>query len=167
MAAAQQHVRRAGHGVHAAGAGGAGDVERDGELGDGGLQAVHERQLLLAVVVMRGDGHAALARDGRQLRYLGVGELFALLLHADDVAHLLVGDVAVAFERVAEQQQVAVLPLSGRVVHERDQIHLPGAQIALHLVVEVHRVQLNAHVQAVADEVVALLGGAHTGPRAR
>ena len=163
MTAAQHHVRRASHRVQAAGARLAGHVERDGELGDGGLQAVHERELLRAVVVVRRDGDAALARDGRQGRDLRVRHLAALLLLADDVAHLVVGDVAVALERVAEQQEVAVLALAGGVVHERHEVHLAGAQELFDVVVEVHRVQLHAHVQAVADEVVALLARAQAG----
>ena len=163
MAVAQHHVRRAGHRVQAAGARLAGHVERDGELGDGRLEAVHERELLRAVVVVRRDGDATFARDGRQRCDLGVRHLTALLLHADDVAHLLVRDVAIPLERVAEQQEIAVLALAGRVVHERHEVHLAGAQELLDVVVEVDRVQLHAHVQAMTDEVVALLARAQAG----
>ena len=161
MAMPQHDVRCACDGVHPASAGLAGDVEGDGELRDRGLKPVHERKLLGAVVVVRGDGDAAPAGDVGQLRDLGIGKLFAFLLLLDDLAHLLVRHVAIALERFAEQQEVAVLPLPRRVVHERHEVHLAGAQVALDVVVQIDRVQFDAHVQTVTDEVVALLATAH------
>ena len=71
---------------------------------------------------MRGDGDAALARNACQNGNLRVGKLVGLLLLFDDSRNVFVRQVAIPFQRVGENKQIAVLPLAGRVIHERHEI---------------------------------------------
>ena len=119
---------------------------------------MHEVELLDAVVVVARQRDAVLTRDAREIGELLVAELGRRLGIGRHGGGLLLGEVLAA-ERPAPDLEVAVLPLAGRMVHEGQLVDLAGAQVPLDLVDQVHVVDLQTQVQAVADEVgVAPLG---------
>ena len=102
---------------------------------------------------MARQGDAPLARHAGEVAELLEAELGRLLLLAGDARGLLLAHLVAHRDGAAPDLQVAVLALARCVVHEGELVDLAGAQVALHLVDQAHVVDLEAQVQAVADEV--------------
>ena len=143
VALTQKDVRRAHDRRHAVLDRVARGFEVDGELGDGAAELGHHVEVRRRVVIM------ARERDS---------------LLTGDVGGLLFGYGPVRAYGFAPNFQVAVLPLARGVVHEGQLVDFARAQVTFDLLDEVHVVDFEAQMQAVADEVgVSALGALRVG----
>ena len=163
MAVAHHGIRRTRDGVHTAFKRIASGFLIDGELADRRAQPAHHIHFLAGVVIVAGDGNALLSRDVGELGQLVVRHLLAAQAPRNNAVELLLGKLAVviAVHRLTIHQHVAVLPLAGRVVHERNQVEPSLLKVALDLVIAIDRIELHAKVHAVANQMVALFARLH------